>query len=115
LKDIDYLIKQYDLIIVDEGQFFPDLKEYVLKWVDIDKKEITVGGLDGGHKRNKLGEILDLIPFSDTCIKISSLCKKCNDGTPGIFTLRTNSNEEQVQIGGEESYMPMCRKHYLGI
>ena len=112
LKDIDYLIKQYDLIIVDEGQFFPDLKEYVLKWVDKDNKKVIVGGLDGGHKRNKIGEILDLIPYSDSCMKINSLCKKCNDGTPGIFTYRTNNSEEQVQIGGAESYMPLCRKHY---
>jgi len=113
LAEMDEKINSYDLIVVDEGQFFSDLKQYVLKWVEINNKDVIVGGLDGGHKRNKIGEILDLIPYSDSCTKIKSLCKKCNNGTPGIFTFRMNANEEQVQIGGAESYMPLCRKHYI--
>jgi len=113
LVDIDNKINNYDLIIVDEGQFFSDLKEYVLKWVEVNKKDVIVGGLDGGHKRNKIGDILELIPYSDSCIKIKSLCKKCNDGTSAIFSHRMNDNQEQVQIGGAETYIPLCRKHFL--
>jgi thymidine kinase len=113
LAEMDQKINNYDLIVVDEGQFFPDLKEYVLKWVDVYKKDVIVGGLDGGHKRNKIGDILELIPYSDSCVKIKSLCKKCNDGTHAIFTHRMNDNQDQVQIGGAESYIPLCRKHYL--
>ena len=115
LAEMDLKINNYDLIVVDEGQFFPDLKEYVLKWVEVNNKDVIVGGLDGGHKRNKIGDILELIPYSDTCTKINSLCKKCNDGTSAIFTHRMNDNQEQVQIGGAESYMPLCRKHYLDL
>lgn len=113
LVEMDTKINNYDLIVVDEGQFFPDLKEFVLKWVEVNKKDVIVGGLDGGHKRNKIGDILELIPYSDSCVKIKSLCKKCNDGTQAIFTHRMNDNQEQVQIGGAESYIPLCRKHYL--
>lgn len=113
LAEMDQKINNYDLIVVDEGQFFPDLKEYVLKWVDVNKKDVIVGGLDGGHKRNKIGDILELIPYSDSCVKIKSLCKKCNDGTQAIFTHRMNDNQDQVQIGGAETYIPLCRKHYL--
>lgn len=113
LAEMDQKINNYDLIVVDEGQFFPDLKEYVLKWVDVNKKDVIVGGLDGGHKRNKIGDILELIPYSDSCVKIKSLCKKCNDGTQAIFTHRMNDNQEQVEIGGAETYIPLCRKHYL--
>ena len=113
LAEMDQKINNYDLIVVDEGQFFSDLKEYVLKWVDINKKDVIVGGLDGGHKRNKIGDILELIPYSDSCVKIKSLCKKCNDGTHAIFTHRMNDNQDQVEIGGAETYIPLCRKHYL--
>jgi len=113
LAEMDQKINNYDLIVVDEGQFFSDLKEYVLKWVDVNKKDVIVGGLDGGHKRNKIGDILELIPYSDSCVKIKSLCKKCNDGTHAIFTHRMNDNQDQVEIGGAETYIPLCRKHYL--
>ena len=115
LAEMDLKINNYDLIVVDEGQFFPDLKEYVLKWVEVNNKDVIVGGLDGGHKRNKIGDILELIPYSDSCTKIKSLCKKCNDGTSAIFTHRMNDNQDQVQIGGAETYIPLCRKHYLGL
>lgn len=120
LKQLDDKIKEYDLIIIDEGQFFPDLKEYTLLWIDKYEKEIIIGGLDGDFKRNPIGQILDLIPHSNKCIKLSSLCKICNDGTEASFTHRMihqstkkQYKEEQVQIGGAESYMPLCRKHYL--
>jgi thymidine kinase len=115
LKQLDAKIKDYDLIIIDEGQFFPDLKEYTLCWVDKYEKEIIIGGLDGDFKRNPIGQILDLIPHSNKCTKLSSLCKICNDGKEAIFTHRTvrQDSQEQVQIGGAESYMPLCRKHYL--
>jgi len=113
LSEIEDKINNYDLIVIDEGQFFPDLKEYVLKWVEIYNKEVIVGGLDGDSKRNPIGQILELIPYSDSCIKINSLCKKCNNGTQAIFTHRMNDNQEQVQIGGAESYMALCRKHFL--
>ena len=116
LKNLDDHIKQYDLIVIDEGQFFPDLKEVVLKWVELDKKDIIVGGLDGDFKRQSIGQILELIPYADKCKKITSLCLVCNDGTAGIFTHRKISEKttnEQIQVGGAESYMPLCRKHFV--
>ena len=35
------------LIVVEEGQFFDDLYEFVLKAVERDGKHVVVGGLDG--------------------------------------------------------------------
>jgi thymidine kinase len=118
LKVLDEKIQTYDLIVIDEGQFFPDLKELVLKWVELDKKDVIVGGLDGDFKRQPIGQILDLIPYADKCEKISSLCLVCNDGTAGIFTHRKiseNATKNQIQVGGAESYMPLCRKHFIEV
>jgi thymidine kinase len=106
-------INLFDLIIIDEGQFFPDLKKYVLIWVDEYKKNVIVAGLDGDFERKPIGQILELIPHSDRCKKLTSFCKMCNDGNPAIFTKRLNSSQEQIKVGGSESYIPLCRKHYL--
>lgn len=113
LKDVNDRIKNYDLIVIDEGQFFPDLKETVLQWVDINNKEVLIGGLDGDFKRNSIGQIIELIPHADKCKKISSLCKLCNNGNKAIFTHRINNSKQQVQIGGADSYVPLCRNHYM--
>jgi thymidine kinase len=108
----DDFILEYDYIMIDEGQFFIDLKENVLKWCEKLKKNIIVIGLDGDYKRNKFGQILDLIPYSDNIIKLKALCKICNDGTEGLFTHRLSTENEQVIIGSS-NYIPLCRKHYL--
>jgi thymidine kinase len=114
LESLDLIIINYDLIVIDEGQFFSDLKQYVLKWLDINHKDIIIGGLDGDFERKPIGQILELIPYSDKCVKINSLCKMCNNGNEGIFTHRISKQLiNQIAIGGSESYMPLCRKHFL--
>jgi thymidine kinase len=105
-------IDKIDFIFIDEGQFFTDLKEYVTKWCDEYKKNITIVGLDGDFKREPFGQILDLIPKCDNIIKLKALCALCNDDTEGLFTCRLSSESEQVSIG-VDNYMPLCRYHYL--
>lgn len=117
LEEIETSIHSYNVIIVDEGQFFPDLKKYVLKWVNEYMKEVIVGGLDGDYTRNPIGQMLDLIPQADNIIKLKSLCKNCNDGTYALFSMRKKNNninilDTQIKIGGDDLYIPLCRKHY---
>jgi thymidine kinase len=114
LGDVDNDIKKYDIILINEGQFFSDLKEYCLKWCEQDHKNVNIYGLDGDHKREKFGQILDLIPYADEYIKLSAMCHKCKDGTIANFTYRINKNAEQVLIGSDQ-YLALCRAHYLGI
>lgn len=115
LKNIELeTILEHDIIVIDEGQFFKSLKECCLLWVEKYNKHVIVGGLDGDFQRNPMGEILDLIPYADTYEKYCALCKFCNDGTKAIFSKRIiNSNENQILIGGAETYVSVCRKHYL--
>jgi len=105
-------INNSDYIFIDEGQFFTDLKEYVLKWCEEYKKNIIVIGLSGDFMRKPFGQILDLVPVADKVIKLNALCNFCNDGTEAIFTHRLSGGNEQVVIG-TTNYVPVCRKHYL--
>lgn len=120
LKDLSekpFFQSQYnsaEIIFINEGQFFHNLYEFCIKAVDVDNKTVIVCGLDGDFRREPFGDMLKLIPLADKVTRLTALCKKCNNGTPGIFTLRTINSSEQTLIGGDESYMPVCRKHYLG-
>lgn len=101
------------LIVIEEGQFFDDLYEFVLKAVERDGKHVVVAGLDGDCFRKPFGQILELIPLADRVTKLTSLCASCADGTVGLFTFRKTESKEVVEVGGPEAYTPLCRKHYL--
>tara|TARA_Y100000589_G_C27157559_1_gene631427 strand:- start:1464 stop:2012 length:549 start_codon:yes stop_codon:yes gene_type:complete len=105
-------IKDLDTVFIEEAQFFPDLKDGVLQIVENFNCNVVIVGLDGDSNRNKFGQILDLIPYSDTCTKISALCKRCNDGTPAIFSHRNSNSSKQIEVGASD-YEALCRKHYL--
>lgn len=98
------------VILINEGQFFPDLEEFVKILLEKGKK-IYVCGLDGDFERKKFGQILDLIPLCDKVTKLTSLCSICKNGTPGIFSKRITSETEQTVIGSD-NYIPVCRNCY---
>jgi thymidine kinase len=105
------LITSADIILINEGQFFPDIEEQVRVLVEQSHKRVYICGLDGDFERKPIGRLLQLIPFCDEVIKLKSLCSICRDGTPGIFSFRTTSEMDQVVIGSS-NYIPLCRKCY---
>lgn len=115
LKNID--VMNYDYIFVDEFQFYnqEDLIE-VLKWTNEYQKNVYVAGLKSDWKNEKFGYILDLIPASDDVVVLKSLCSYCGNQGRNVeapFTKKTISNDkETILIGAQESYLPVCRKHY---
>lgn len=98
------------VILINEGQFFPDLFDFVIQLLKCGK-EIYVCGLDGDFERKKFGQILDLIPLCDKVTKLTSLCSLCKNGTKGIFSMRLTNEKEQT-IVGSENYIPVCRTCY---
>jgi len=105
------LIEKSDIILINEGQFFEDIFDSVIKIVENHKKSVHVCGLDGDFERKKFGEIIDLIPLCDKVNKLTSLCSICKNGTPGIFSMRITDEKEQTVIGSE-NYLPVCRICY---
>lgn len=103
------------ILLIDEAQFFPDLKEFVLKAVEKDDKSVILFGLDGDADRKPFGQLLECIPLADEVVKLKAFCKLCGDGTEALFTYCQTQKTEQVCVGGAEMYMPLCRKHYCSM
>jgi thymidine kinase len=103
-------IRNAEVILINEGQFFKDL-HYVVNDMLKNNKVVYVCGLDGDFERKKFGELLDLIPLCDKVTKLTSLCSNCKNGTPGIFSKRLSNETEQTVIGCE-NYIPVCRICY---
>ena len=112
ISDIHSLssLEKSTVILIDESQFFPDLNN-VLELVEKYNKCVYVFGLDGDFKRNKFGQILDLIPYCDNIHKLKSVCYKCKD--KGIFSRRITDSDEQLLVGSNNDYQPVCRECYI--
>lgn len=110
LFDTNPEILNASVFLINEGQFFEDLKEAVIYLLDLNKR-VYVSGLDGDFERKKFGQMLDLVPLCDVVVKLKSLCAVCKNGTPGIFSKRLTCQTEQTVVG-IHNYIPVCRKCY---
>lgn len=121
LETLDETVRSgaYDVVVVDEAQFFPDLHRWVTTWADETPVHMVVAGLDGTSDRNPFGEVLRLLPHAEEVLRLTALCAVCRDGTKATFSQRIvlpADTEEQmgdVLVGGADSYRPVCRAHYL--
>ena len=100
-----------EVILINEGQFFKDIVDWVKCAVETHHKKVYVCGLDGDFRREAFGDWLNLIPFCDEVTKLRSYCGCCKK-RPALFTHRKTDAQQQELIGTEE-YLPVCRKCYL--
>jgi thymidine kinase len=103
-------VKQSEVILINEGQFFADIK-CIVDLVEKEHKRVYICGLDGDFQKNKIGSLLDLIPHCDNVCKLKSLCSSCRNGKAGLFSYRITNETDQVVIG-VENYKPLCRSCY---
>lgn len=116
VKDLDDIpkdvLKNTDIIIVDEAQFFKYLVPFCEYAVDTLEKKLYLVGLDGDSNRRKFGELLDCIPLADRVEKLTAFCKRCANGTPGLFSHRKTESSDLIVIGGADMYETLCRECY---
>jgi len=110
LDMIANMVDKYDVILIEEAQFFTELYKYVIEWSNT--KHIYVAGLNGDANKQLFGEIYKLIPHADEIIFLKALCKTCNDGTHAIFSKKNTVNNNVIEVGGDELYSAVCRKHF---
>ena len=116
LKNLSDIPKQFyencEFIIIDECQFFNDLFEFVTNAVDNDNKHIIIIGLNGDSNRNNFGELYRLYPHADNIKLLKAYCSICKDRTEAIFSKKISNNDNIIDIGEKDKYIPVCRKCY---
>ena len=111
LKDKLLEMLDHDIILINEGQFFNDLSEVVIELINKHKKIVYVCGLDGDYQQKKFGQILDLIPHSDTVRKLKGICFNCKSNE-SIFTHRKSKETQQIVVG-VDNYSCLCRECFI--
>lgn len=109
-KAIVQLASGYDVIGIDEAQFFDDSLVKVCTLLADQGKRVIVAGLDLDYRGLPFGPIPALIAHAEFVTKIHAICLRC--GNLAHYSFRLARNETQVLVGAEETYEPLCRNCY---
>lgn len=119
--DIFQLIKSLDhkiyCVLIDEAQFLT--KQHVLQLCHI-VDDLNIPVMTFGLKNDFKNELFEgskyLLLYADKIEEMKTICWFCPH--KATMNLRIHNGQpvyegDQVQIGGNESYYPVCRKHYF--
>lgn len=116
LEGVNFFFNGYDAILVDEAQFLSKYQITQLAEI-VDKLNIPVMayGLKNDFSNHLFPGSEQLVLLADKLIEMKTTCKWCNkkatmnlrvvDGVPAY-------EGEQVEVGGNEDYLSVCRYHY---
>lgn len=107
LSNVD--VNGFDVIGIDELQFFPDAVTFCNEMADAGKIVIAAA-LNGTFQRKPFVAITELIPLCEKIDQLSAICSTCHDSA--AFTKRTSNDTACELIGGSESYVACCRACY---
>ena len=97
-----------EYMFINEAQFFPNLLRNVLFIKDVLHINVVLCGLDLDFKRQPFGELLALLPYATTSLKMSGRCAMKGCTNPSIYSDRLTKDEDQILIGGKDEYIPVC-------
>lgn len=106
----------YDAVLVDEAQFLtPEQVLELTQIVDEFNVPVMAYGLKNDFSNNLFPGSEQLLLQSDKLIEMKTTCRWC--GHKATMNLRVSEGKpvydgDQVEIGGNESYLSVCRYHY---
>ena len=102
-------------VLIDESQFLT--KEQVWQLTDI-VDYLNIDVITYGLRSDYLGEPFEgstyLMTLADEIEELKTICEFGDKASMNMRMLNGKPifEGEQVQIGGDESYLPVCRKHF---
>lgn len=114
VKGVDHSVY---CVLIDEAQFLK--KHHVLQLIKI-VDELNIPVMTFGLKNDFKNELFEgskyLLIYADKIEEMKTICWFCPH--KATMNLRIHDGKpvyegEQVHIGGNESYYPVCRKHYF--
>lgn len=106
LEEIDNYVKDYEVICIDEVQFYEDAYIYCDKWAN-EGLIVEACGLNGDFRRKPFEQISMLIPLSDKIDHITAIDE--SNGFEAPFTKRLSNETDQEVIGGKDKYRASSR------
>lgn len=100
----------YDVIGIDEAQFFDPHIVDVCNQLANQGIRVIVAGLDLDFKGKPFGPMPDLLAIADEVSKVHAICVRC--GALAYVSHRLVDVDKQVLLGEKLEYEPLCRECY---
>jgi thymidine kinase len=102
----------FDVVGIDEGQFFEGLKDFCLKY-SLQGKRIIISALLSSSECQLFDPIVQILPYCDEIIKLSAICTKCGSEQGNYTYYLAGTKTEKVSVGGLNEYTALCDKCYF--
>jgi len=104
------LARDADVVGIDELQFFDDKINEVIQTLAADGKRVIIAMLDMDYRGVPFPNVPELLATAEYIDKVRAVCVRC--GGPATRSQRIVDSEDQVLVGGDESYEARCRRHW---
>ena len=109
-SDIKIKAKGYDVIGIDEAQFFDNGIVKICNDLANEGIRVIVAGLDMDYKGNPFGPMPNLMAIAEYVTKLHAICAK--SGNLANHSYRISNDKSLVHLGQKESYMPLSRVEF---
>lgn len=104
--------KRYNLIAIDEAQFFDQDIVNIVQTLADTGYTVILSCLDMDFKRQPFEISSQLLSIADTVIKNKAVCERCGS-FDAMYSFKLKGGESQIDVGGKDKYIAVCRKCYL--
>ena len=106
-KDILIQSDDFDVIGIDEAQFFDGGLPEVCNEIANRGIRVIVAGLDMDFTGQPFGPVPALMAIAELVTKVNAVCVRC--GCPAMYSYRKVASDAKILLGEKESYEPRCR------
>ena len=109
-SDIKIKAKGYDVIGIDEAQFFDNGIVKICNDLANEGIRVIVAGLDMDYKGNPFGPMPNLMAIAEYVTKLHAICAE--SGNLANHSYRISNDKSLVHLGQKESYIPLSRVEF---
>lgn len=106
-QNILLLTGDYDVIAIDEAQFFDDGLPDVCRVLANNGTRVIVAGLDMDFTGKPFGPMPAIMADAEYITKLHAICMQC--GNLASYSYRLVQNDKTILLGETDSYEPRCR------
>tara|TARA_B110000444_G_scaffold238417_1_gene252009 strand:- start:21567 stop:22151 length:585 start_codon:yes stop_codon:yes gene_type:complete len=111
--EIINLAKEFDVVAIDEAQFFDKKIVSVCNKLANEGLRVIVAGLDMDSNGSPFGSMPNLMAVAEFVTKLHAICSK--SGNIAQFTFRKVENDNLIAVGEKEKYEALSRKVFYNL